>query len=451
MLQLARKTCEAAFFLSRHRYFSSRAGCWNGSSSFAVMSFGDGSQGSLGLPSSLIGNGGDAYEPTLVPGLPPDVVSVSAGHYHSLAVTAEGELWAWGRNDEGQLGRGLLAPRQSWNEPKRVEGLGNVKVRAAFASGVISLAVGDDGSMWTWGRSKRGQLGLGKGVVEAAQPSRVELLAGEEIRKVSLGWGHALACTIDGKLFGWGYAADGRLGQLGGTVETSPLDTSATLLRRRELNSHQALEIAEKLVMASMEKEKDMPIVWEPHVIEELQLVGVTDVSCGLDHSLVICRDGALCSGGSNIYGQLGRQNQDLGLFPVDIEFSPFLAASGLGHSMAICKISASEDPNKSRNVVLSWGWDQSYQLGRVGLKDKPSMVEGLAEEAPTAISCGRAHSLAVTAGGGLWVWGCGKNGRLGLGSSFDEPEPVLVDIGGHKVIQVVAGFDHTLILVSES
>lgn len=148
------------------------------------MSFGDGSQGSLGLPSSLIGNGGDAYEPTFVPGLPPDVVSVSAGHYHSLAVTAEGELWAWGRNDEGQLGRGLLAPRQSWNEPKRVEGLGNVKVRAAFASGVISLAVGDDGSMWTWGRSKRGQLGLGKGVVEAAQPSRVELLAGEEIRKV---------------------------------------------------------------------------------------------------------------------------------------------------------------------------------------------------------------------------------------------------------------------------
>jgi len=113
MLLLARKTCEAAFFLSRYRCFSGRAGFGNESSSFAVMSFGDGSQGSLGLPSSLVGIGGDAYEPTVIPGLPPDVVSVSAGHYHSLAVTAEGELWAWGRNDEGQLGRGLLAPRFS--------------------------------------------------------------------------------------------------------------------------------------------------------------------------------------------------------------------------------------------------------------------------------------------------------------------------------------------------
>jgi len=79
---------------------------------------------------------------------------------------------------------GVICCRHSWNEPKRVQGLGNVKVRAGFASGVISVAVGDDGSMWTWGRSKRGQLGLGKGVVEAAAPTRVEVLAGEEIAKV---------------------------------------------------------------------------------------------------------------------------------------------------------------------------------------------------------------------------------------------------------------------------
>lgn len=122
MLQLARKTCEAVFFLSRHRCFSSRAGCGNGSSSFTVMSFGDGSQGSLGLPSSLVGVGGDAYEPTVVTGLPPDVVGVSAGHYHSLAVTAGGELWAWGRNDEGQLGRGPLAPRHSvWRAMRELQ------------------------------------------------------------------------------------------------------------------------------------------------------------------------------------------------------------------------------------------------------------------------------------------------------------------------------------------
>lgn len=111
MLQFLYKRSGATAFISRCRSFSSGVACENGSSSFAVMSFGDGSQGALGLPASLIGVGADAYEPTVVPGLPDDVVSVSAGHYHSLAVSAKGELWAWGRNDEGQLGRGLLEPR----------------------------------------------------------------------------------------------------------------------------------------------------------------------------------------------------------------------------------------------------------------------------------------------------------------------------------------------------
>ncbi|MCI65537.1 E3 ubiquitin-protein ligase HERC2-like, partial [Trifolium medium] len=61
----------------------------------------------------------------------------------------------------------------------------NVKVCAAFASGVVSSAVGEDGSVWVWGKSKRGQLGLGKDVIEAVVPSRVEALSSENIAKVS--------------------------------------------------------------------------------------------------------------------------------------------------------------------------------------------------------------------------------------------------------------------------
>ena len=63
-------------------------------------------------------------------------------------------------------------------------GLDDVKVRAAFASGVVSAAIGDDGSLWVWGRSKRGQLGLGRDVTEATKPSKVEALKGYDIVKV---------------------------------------------------------------------------------------------------------------------------------------------------------------------------------------------------------------------------------------------------------------------------
>lgn len=80
----------------------------------------------------------------------------------------------------------LFCGRESWNVPKRVEGLDQVRVRAAFASGVISTAIGDDGSLWVWGKSKRGQLGLGEGITECVSPSKVEALSGEEIVKVVL-------------------------------------------------------------------------------------------------------------------------------------------------------------------------------------------------------------------------------------------------------------------------
>lgn len=65
-----------------------------------------------------------------------------------------------------------------------MEGLNQVRVQSAFASGVISAAIGDDGSLWVWGKSKRGQLGLGEGIIDAVFPSRVEALDGEEIAKV---------------------------------------------------------------------------------------------------------------------------------------------------------------------------------------------------------------------------------------------------------------------------
>lgn len=67
-----------------------------------------------------------------------------------------------------------------------MEGLDQVRVRAAFASGVISTAIGDDGSLWVWGKSKRGQLGLGEGITECVSPSKVEALSGEEIVKVKV-------------------------------------------------------------------------------------------------------------------------------------------------------------------------------------------------------------------------------------------------------------------------
>ncbi|XP_026393063.1 probable E3 ubiquitin-protein ligase HERC3 isoform X2 [Papaver somniferum] len=447
------------------RTFSSsssvREGCDDGVGGY-VMSFGDGNQGALGLPSSSMGigagGGGDAYEPTKITGLPSDdITCIGAGHYHSLSVTSHGDVWSWGRNNEFQLGRDSFdVPRDSWSKPEMVQGLSQVRVKAVYASGVVSTAIGEDGSLWVWGKSRRGQLGLGKGITDSPLPSRVEALAGEHIVKVSLGWGHTLALTNDGRLFGWGYSADGRLGHIGMSLENMSMSPqilgASTLVETQGTTS--SLEVAEKLVLEQMQKENDMPIIWEPCLLQELNGVQVSDVACGLDHSLVLCCNGVLLSGGNNTYGQLGRGKEDSsGLSPVDMSFQPLSISSGLGHSLAVCQqISSSQEVmggDVSGTGIASWGWNGNSQLGRSGPENVPKLVEGLEEETPLFVSGGRVHSVALTSKGGVWVWGCGKNGRLGLGSSIDEVEPALIeDLEGVKVLQIASGFDHNLLLV---
>ena len=53
-------------------------------------------------------------------------------------------------------------------------------------------------------------------------------------------------------------------------------------------NSAPKLEMAERLVAQRIAEEENMPIVWEPQIVEELSCVGVSDIACGLDHSLIL-------------------------------------------------------------------------------------------------------------------------------------------------------------------
>ncbi len=74
--------------------------------------------------------------------------------YHTLALQRDGSLWAWGWNNQGQLGLGNT--NEQWC-PTLV-GTGYVAVAAGFHH---SLGLKADGSLWAWGRNAYGQLGLG--------------------------------------------------------------------------------------------------------------------------------------------------------------------------------------------------------------------------------------------------------------------------------------------------
>ncbi|WP_395836206.1 RCC1 domain-containing protein [Cystobacter fuscus] len=83
-------------------------------------------------------------------------MSVIAGATHSLALRSDGTVWAWGNNDNGQLGDGTTTHRLS---PVQVPGLTGVVALAAGNS--YSMAMLSDGTVRTWGNNNHGQLGNG--------------------------------------------------------------------------------------------------------------------------------------------------------------------------------------------------------------------------------------------------------------------------------------------------
>ncbi|KAF9575878.1 hypothetical protein EC968_001261 [Mortierella alpina] len=92
----------------------------------------------------------------------PEVVytRVWAGEAHMLALDTEGTLYSWGSGRHGQLGHGDLS---SFSAPKAIEALQGIRITSAACGASFSVAVSDLGDIYTFGLDDHGQLGLGKG------------------------------------------------------------------------------------------------------------------------------------------------------------------------------------------------------------------------------------------------------------------------------------------------
>ena len=91
------------------------------------------------------------------------VVDFSISNEHTVALTSDGQIYAWGRNESGQLGDGT---NTASTLPVAVRTVGTpfadkkaVQVVAGGWEGAHSLALGTDGTVYSWGRNLNGQLG----------------------------------------------------------------------------------------------------------------------------------------------------------------------------------------------------------------------------------------------------------------------------------------------------
>jgi alpha-tubulin suppressor-like RCC1 family protein len=143
--------------------------------------------------------------------------AVAAGGEHSLAIGSNGTLYAWGQNNAGQLGNGTT--KDSWT-PVEVSLPAGVTPRAIAAGWGHSLAIGSNGKLYAWGQNNAGQLGNGT-TKDSSVPVVVSLPSGVTPTAIAAGGEHSLAIGNDGNLYAWGKNNDGQLGN--GTTKDSSI------------------------------------------------------------------------------------------------------------------------------------------------------------------------------------------------------------------------------------
>jgi alpha-tubulin suppressor-like RCC1 family protein len=103
----------------------------------------------------------------------------------SAGIKTDGTLWAWGDNDQGQLGLGDITDRSS---PVQIGALTTWSKLGRMETGCLSIKT--DGTFWTWGANGQGQLGLGSTVYKSS-PNQVGSLT--TWSKISGGGSHFIA------------------------------------------------------------------------------------------------------------------------------------------------------------------------------------------------------------------------------------------------------------------
>jgi len=234
-----------------------------------------------------------------------NVVAVAAGDSMSFALKSDGTLWAWGRNNFGQLGDGTNTDSPV---PVQVSISGYVTdIQSGFTYGV---ALKSDGTVWTWGLDAFENLGNGAGNSPSNTPAQVSGLT--TVTVISAGGNQSFAIKSNGQVWAWGYNGPGQLGIGNNSNQGTPQQvTSPTNITTISTNGAHTLALKnDGTVWESGDLDPDnLGTVTFTETNTFTQISGVSNVaiiSAGLYDSYTVKTDGTFWDWGLNAYGQLG-------------------------------------------------------------------------------------------------------------------------------------------------
>ncbi|XP_040370454.1 ultraviolet-B receptor UVR8 isoform X4 [Rosa chinensis] len=318
--------------------------------------------------------------------------AVACGGAHTLFLTQAGRVFATGLNDFGQLGASTDVPYAT--EPVEVSGINKPVVQISagyYHSCAVTVLLAEDGELYMWGKNSYGQLGLGKrGAKTVPAPAKVECLAGITIRMVALGSEHSVAVTDGGESLSWG----GGSGRLGHGPESGILGIFKSTGSKKLL-----LDCCIQHALTGSLKGKNGTA---PSMISRLPCS--EEVSCGGYHTCVITSGGELYSWGSNENGCLGIGTTDVLHLPERVQgpflkSAVIKVSCGWKHTAAISEGNIfTWGWGGSHGTFSEEGHSSGGQLGQGTDVDyiKPMRVKFGENLKALQISCGFNHTGAI-------------------------------------------------------
>ncbi|MGW4162293.1 RCC1 domain-containing protein [Streptomyces sp. NPDC004788] len=274
---------------------------------FAVALLKDGTVKSWGANGvGQLGNGTTTGQnfPGTVAGLT-GVSAISAGLNHVLAVKG-GRILAWGSNTSKQLGTGKDTTDPA-KTPLPVQSLDKVKDVGAGCD--FSVALRQDGTVWTWGKGDNGRLGTGNNTTRDT-PQMVPDVT--DVESISVGCEYVLALTADGTVKAWGKGTEGQLGNDTTTdsnkaVDVAYLDAVAKVFATNATS----FAILDDGSVAGWGKNTERQLgdgtaANRTTAVVLDQLVGVQDIAGGADYTIAALDNGSVIGWGGNAAAQLG-------------------------------------------------------------------------------------------------------------------------------------------------
>ncbi|MBR0088413.1 MAG: hypothetical protein IJP94_01095, partial [Clostridia bacterium] len=306
---------------------------------------------------------------------------VAAGDSHVLAVTNDGNVYAWGDNTKGKLGIGGTTAATYPTLVKGIGGTGNLSGIERVAAGAVnSAAIGADGVVYVWGDNTYGQKGIelkaSQSTSTSAQYSEYPAYtvkgasAGDNVDgalndfiDITITDRTISALRRDGNVFSWGDCTYGQIGKGLDNEALAPTQAAAAAIIGDSITDY---------------------------------LRNIIDLSSGSNHILALRDNGEVYAWGSNSNNQLG----------IDRTVIPDGATAGVTKSNRPVKVQATYDGTTYVNL--------GSQAGTKAVN----------------VMAGKNSSLAVGYNGFVYAWGQANNNQLGLEVTSDTFSPTYVNRG---------------------